>query len=74
MPRWEYREIDLGDLPPRTDEIMLLNAAGDDGWELVAITTNYIAILKRQTEDRACVAAKSLRARSSRRNAAPGGE
>ena len=25
---------------------MLLNIAGDDGWELVAITTNHIAILK----------------------------
>jgi hypothetical protein len=51
MPQFEYRAIDLGDLPPRTDEVMLLNAAGADGWELVAVTSNNIAYLRRQIED-----------------------
>jgi hypothetical protein len=69
MPRWEYRKIDLGEygeLPANTDEVVLLDAAGDDGWELVAITSNHIAYLKRQIEDPADVPAKPLRVRSSR--------
>ena len=30
----------------RKDEIDLLNDAGQDGWELVAITDNNVALLK----------------------------
>jgi len=48
MPQWEYLVIDLSDLPRRTDEIDLLNDAGVNGWELVGITTNNKAYLKRQ--------------------------
>ena len=51
MPRWEYRKIYLSDVPPRADEIDLLNAAGNDHWELVAITNNSVAYLKRQLPD-----------------------
>jgi hypothetical protein len=51
MPRWQYRAIDLNDLPRGSDEIDVLNAAGADGWELVAIAGNRIAYMKRQTED-----------------------
>ena len=43
MPQWQYREVNLSELPPETDEIDLVNAAGDDGWELVVITRNNIA-------------------------------
>jgi hypothetical protein len=64
MPQFEYRAIDLGDLPPRTDEVMLLNAAGADGWELVAITSNNIGYLRRQIEDPAYMADKPLAASS----------
>jgi hypothetical protein len=48
MPKWEYLVIDLSDLPRKTDEIDLLNDAGVNGWELVGITTNNKAYLKRQ--------------------------
>jgi hypothetical protein len=46
MPRWEYRKIDLNDLPRRVDDIDLLNTAGEEGWELIAIA-NGIAYFKR---------------------------
>jgi hypothetical protein len=51
MPQWRYCAIDLNDLPRGSDEIDVVNAAGADGWELVAITGNRIAYMKRQTED-----------------------
>jgi hypothetical protein len=47
MPQWQYRKIDLSSHAPRGDGIDLLNAAGRDGWELVIITSNHIAYLKR---------------------------
>ena len=47
MQQWEYRTIYLND-PRKTDEIDLLNDAGEQGWELVGITANHIAYLKRQ--------------------------
>jgi hypothetical protein len=49
--QWEYRMIDLNDLPRKVDELDLLNDAGDYGWELVAITVNRIAFLRRQIDD-----------------------
>jgi hypothetical protein len=51
MPRWQYRVIDLSDLPREADDIDLLNAAGDEGWELVAITINAVAYLKRRLDN-----------------------
>jgi hypothetical protein len=48
MPSWEYEKIDLNSLPRNTDEIDLLNDAGKEGWELVAITPNNIAYVKRE--------------------------
>jgi hypothetical protein len=50
MPRWEYRKIYLSELPQRTNELDLLNGAGKEGWELVAITVNGVAYLKRPIE------------------------
>jgi H-NS histone C-terminal domain len=44
---WEYRKIDLNQHRPQKDEIDMLNAAGGDGWELLGITSNKIAYLKR---------------------------
>ena len=49
---WQYRKIDLNDLPPTADEIDLINKVGDQGWELVAITTNHIAYFKHKIEHR----------------------
>ena len=50
MTEWEYRKIDLSQQRPRSDELEMLNAAGAHGWELVGITSNNIAYLKRQLE------------------------
>lgn len=48
MTQWEYLTLDLSDLPKRTSLVETLNAAGGGGWEMIAITLNNIAILKRK--------------------------
>jgi DNA-binding protein H-NS len=53
VTEWQYRKIDLNQQRPRSDELEMLNAAGADGWELVGITTNNAAYLKRPIEERA---------------------
>ena len=50
MTEWEYISINLSDLPQRTEALHLLNDAGKKGWELVAVTANGLAYLKRQIE------------------------
>jgi hypothetical protein len=50
MTDWEYRKIDLNQQRPRSDELFMLHAAGAEGWELVGITSNNIAYLKRPSE------------------------
>jgi hypothetical protein len=47
MLEWEYRKLFLNQHSPRGDVLDLLNAAGTEGWELVGITGNNIAYLKR---------------------------
>jgi len=47
MSEWEYVTINLSDLPRDTVELDLLNEVGKDGWELVGITSNNNAYLKR---------------------------
>ena len=51
MPQWEYRKVDLNDLPRRTEDIDVLTRAGEAGWELVIISANNIAYLKRSIEN-----------------------
>jgi hypothetical protein len=47
MSEWEYRKVDLN-VPTRTaTDLDLLDKAGFEGWELVVITPNSIAYLKR---------------------------
>jgi hypothetical protein len=48
VTEWEYRKIALNQLSPKTADVDVLNDAGDEGWELVAILPNNIAYLKRQ--------------------------
>ena len=50
MSQWEYRKIDLNNVPRKSDDIDLLNEAGERGWEMVAITANNLAYLKRIVE------------------------
>jgi hypothetical protein len=51
VSEWEYKKIALSELPRRRNDLDLLNAAGDEGWELVAILANNMAYLKRQIGD-----------------------
>ena len=50
VAEWDYRKIDLNQYRPRGDELDLLNAAGGEGWELVGISSNNMAYLKREVE------------------------
>jgi hypothetical protein len=47
MQQWEYMKIDLNSASARRDDIEFLTDAGNEGWELVTITVNNIAYLKR---------------------------
>jgi hypothetical protein len=47
MQQWEYIRIDLSSASARRGDIDILTSAGNEGWELVAITVNNIAYLKR---------------------------
>ena len=66
MSQWEHRKIDLNNVPRRTDDIDLLNDAGDQGWELVTITTNSMAYFKRQLDDSAQASAPRRKTAGSR--------
>lgn len=48
MRQWEYRKLDLNQLPRKSNDVDLLNDAGEEGWELVGITSNNMAYLKRE--------------------------
>jgi hypothetical protein len=47
MSEWEYIRLSLSDLPLKTRAVDALNIAGKDGWELVTITRNNTAYLRR---------------------------
>jgi hypothetical protein len=66
MPKWEYLVIDLSDLPRRTGEMDLLNDAGVNGWELVGITSNNKAYLKRQVAEPSAPSVMPPRRKTSR--------
>jgi hypothetical protein len=51
VAEWEYRKLFLNLHPPRGDELNVLNAAGSEGWELVSITGNNVAYLKREADE-----------------------
>src|SRR5262249_24532974 len=48
---WEYRKILLNEHVRSGDDIELLCAAGKQGWDLIAITPNSVAYLRRAIED-----------------------
>ena len=50
MSEWEYLKIGLNQHGPKGNELDLLNAAGAQGWELIGITSNSIAYLKRERD------------------------
>jgi hypothetical protein len=47
MAEWQYSKIRSQRPPRTTTEIDILNRAGEEGWELVIMTGNNIAYLKR---------------------------
>jgi len=73
MPQWQYREVHLSD-PRQTWAVEFLNKVGEQGWELIAISTNNVAYLRRQIEDPAHLPATPLSAASRRRKTAPRGQ
>jgi hypothetical protein len=68
MPQWEYRKIDLNNVSAKLSDLDALDDAGKDGWELVSITANNVAYLRRSVEDPN--AAPPPRAKPVRRKAA----
>jgi hypothetical protein len=64
MLEWEYITISLNDIPFKPGIIEVLNDAGKEGWELVAVTSNNIAYMKRQVAEAPVVTTR-------RRTAAP---
>jgi hypothetical protein len=71
MPQWEYSKRDLGEVPAKIDDIDLLNDSGREGWELVAITANNIAYLKRPLGGTAAAPEPAAKPAVARRKAAP---
>jgi hypothetical protein len=68
MPEFEYEKVDLNYIPRKGDDIDLLDELGEEGWELVVITVNNIAYLKRQVQ---VGSVDKPRARSASRPVAP---
>jgi hypothetical protein len=62
MPLWEYKKLDLADVPLKIADTDILNEAGKDGWELVSLTANSLAYLKRQIPEAAKRNDKTARA------------
>ena len=50
MHRWEYRKLDLNEVPRKSSDIDALCDAGREGWELVGVNVNNMAYLKREIE------------------------
>jgi len=71
MPQWEYSKRDLSEVPAKIDDVDLLNDAGRDGWELVAITANNIAYLKRPLGGSAAPAEPAAKPAVTRRKTTP---
>jgi hypothetical protein len=70
MLQWEYTKINLNDSPRKTEDIDLLNDAGEKGWELIAISPNNMAYLKRAIEEPAPAQAAATPARTTLRKTA----
>lgn len=62
MTEWQYRKIDLNLHDPRWGELSVLNAAGADGWELVGISSNQIAYMKRPLSQATAILANASEA------------
>jgi hypothetical protein len=61
MRQWEYLRLDLSDIPRRGEEVDALNRAGSEGLELVTVTANGIALLRREIEQAARTARRKAR-------------
>jgi hypothetical protein len=48
MRTWEYTKIALNEASRQGDDVDVLCAAGENGWELVAVLPNGVAYLKRE--------------------------
>ena len=57
---YAYMKLDLNMAPPRATDLDLLNAAGQEGWELVLISSNAIAYLVREIAEEAPAPARRV--------------
>jgi hypothetical protein len=69
MDKWEYTKLDLNQVSKGMASIDVLNEAGIQGWELVSITVNNQAILKRWLPNTAVQEPARASERSSSRRA-----
>jgi DNA-binding protein H-NS len=44
---WEYCVLDLANIPRRQSDLDLLNRAGQQGWELIALAPPHRALMRR---------------------------
>ena len=70
MVIWQYDKIDLNGTRQREDDVDMLNYVGKQGWELVHITNNSIAYLKRAIPNQASTKVTSTKATKRARVAA----
>jgi hypothetical protein len=63
MAKFEYEKVNLNYIPREGDDIGLLDELGQEGWELVGITANNVAYLKRQVGSAQVGSAKNPRPR-----------
>ena len=51
MRRFTYRKLDLNQVPAKSTDIDLLNAAGQEGWDLVCIILGVAYMRREIVED-----------------------
>ena len=68
--QWEYTKIHLNDAPRKTEDIDLLDGAGEQGWEQSSFHPTTSAYLKRAIEEPAPAQEAATPARTTRRKTA----
>ena len=51
MSQWEHLIVDLNTVSAKSSDVELLDALGQERWELITITPNKMAYLKRRTQE-----------------------
>ena len=51
MPQWEHLVVDLNTISAKSSDVALLDQLGQERWELVSITSNKMAYMKRKVDE-----------------------